>query len=117
MQAFARTVYGIFGTLAVAAGLAAVAQPSLILPPEESTGVAGHLIREQGALFVFIGLMLFWCLKHMEQRRPVILALIAAFAIYSGIHWQGYFESGERILGAIATAVPVLLLLITLPRR
>jgi hypothetical protein len=117
MALITRALYAIFGILSLVSGLVAAVKPSLIFPPEESAGYAGHLIREQGALFVFAGLMFFWCLRHFESRRPVHLAFIVFLAIYSGIHWAGYFDTGERLFGAIATSIPALALLATVPRR
>ena len=109
-------LYTLIGIGTVGAGLIAVFMPSIALPPHEVPTVAGHLVREQGALFVFVGLMAFWCIRHYEQRVPVHAALFVFAVLFSGIHWAGYFDGDGPIRGAMATTVPALLLLITLPR-
>lgn len=111
-----RALYALFGTLALVGGLVIVFQPGLILPPDAG-GMARHLTQEQGALFVFVGLMILWILKNPANRRPVHLALIAFLAIFSGVHWAGYLQDGHGLFGAIGTAIPVLLLLATIPGR
>ena len=116
MRTFTLGLYALIGIAAAGSGLIAVFMPSIALPPDEVPTVAGHLVREQGALFVFVGLMAFWCMRHYEQRVPVHAALFIFTVLFSGIHWAGYFDGGGRIYGAIATTVPVVLLLITLPR-
>ena len=76
MKAAARFVYGALGVLAMGLGLIAVFKPALALSEEAYSPLAAHLIQEQGAEGVFIGLMALWCFFNLERRRPVHLALL-----------------------------------------
>ena len=60
---------------ALLAGVAALLRPALVLPDVYSH-LTAHLVREEAACFVFVGLMSFWCLGHFDERRPVHLALL-----------------------------------------
>jgi uncharacterized protein DUF4345 len=116
METFTRVVYGVFGVGAVAAGLAAVFVPGLVLPPDYVTPMARHLIREEGALMVFVGLMSLWCLRHYDDRRPVHAALLVTALIFAGIHWVSFFNGGLPVRVVVVNSVPPLLLLLTFPR-
>lgn len=115
MRALTVTVYALFGTLALAAGLVALITPGAIIPEAVSSGLAAHLTREEGATFVFIGLMFFWCLSHYDQRRPVHLAFLAFIVLFAGIHWHDYLRSRGDIIYPLVNTIPVLLLAVTAP--
>src|SRR5687768_8968668 len=68
-------LYALFGGVSLIAGAAALLAPGIVLG-DATTPLTAHLIREEAAAFVFIGLMFFWCIRHFEQRRPVHLALL-----------------------------------------
>ena len=115
MKNFTVALYWLFGVLALAAGLAVLVMPSLIVPPEESSGLIRHLLREEAALFVFVGLMFVWCVTHYEQRRPVHLALLVFIVLFAGVHWRDYLDGGGDIIGPFVNTIPVVLLAITAP--
>ena len=115
MEKTARAVYAIFGFLALAGGLVIYAAPSVLIGPDIS-GLTAHLLREQAALFLFVGLMFFWCLRHFPNRRPVHLALIVFMVFFAGAHWMEVFEHPDVLWGAMVNSVPPLLLLLTMPR-
>lgn len=108
-------LYWLLGALALVAGIAVLAMPSLIVPPEQSSGLIEHLLREEAALFVFVGLMFFWCATHYEQRRPVHLALLAFIVLFAGVHWLPYFQGGNDLISPLVNTIPVVLLAITAP--
>jgi hypothetical protein len=114
MTFFTRGMYVVFGTLAVAAGAIALFVPSLAIP-EARSGLTAHLVREQAAGFVFIGLMFFWCLRHFEQRRPVHLALLLFTSLFAAIHWADYVRSGHYLVGPLVNTLPVIALAATAP--
>lgn len=116
MTAVRLALYALLGTLATVGGLVIVFRPGLLLPPE-ADGIARHLTQEQGALFVFVGMMLLWCVRSAAPRRTVHLALIAFLVLFSGVHWAGYFDDGQGLFGAIGTAIPIVLLAATVPGR
>ena len=108
-------LYWLLGALALAAGVAVLVMPSLILPPEQASGLIEHLLREEAALFVFVGLMFFWCATHYEQRRPVHLSLLVFLALFAGVHWLPYFQGGNDLISPLVNTIPVVLLAVTAP--
>jgi len=117
MNRIARLVYGIFGTLAVVLGLLVLVNPALALPPEAYSPLTAHLIREQGAEGVFIGIMAIWCLFNFERRRPVHLALLLFAALFAAIHWNDYLHARRHLSSPLLNSLPVLAFLATTPFR
>ena len=115
MAAFAKVVYGLFGVLSLAAGLFVIVSPSAIVE-EGDPGIVPHLLQEQAAAFVFIGLMCLWCIRHFPERRPVHGALFLFTLLYAAVHWWGVLHGETPSAGGYATLVPVLLLAATWPR-
>jgi len=115
MKTVAHAIYGILGTLAVGLGVLVLFKPALALPPEAYSPLTAHLIREQGAEGVFIGLMAFWCLFHFEERRPVHLALLLFAALFAIVHWAEYFQARRQLSSPILNSLPFLLLLAATP--
>lgn len=87
----------------------------MIIPEASSSSLISHLIREEGAALVFIGLMFFWCLSHYEQRRPVHLAFLIFIVLFAGIHWHDYLQSQRDIMSPLINTIPVVLLAVTAP--
>lgn len=115
MRTFTTAVYTLFGMLALVAGIVALATPSVIIPDAASSGLTAHLTREEGATFVFIGLMFFWCISHYEERRPVHLAFLVFIVLFAGIHWHGYLQNRGDVMSPLINTIPVLLLAVTAP--
>ena len=116
MGALSRAVYAVFGTLAIVVGAATLVMPQLVLG-DERDGLAAHLVREEAAAFVFIGLMYFWCLRHFAQRRPVHLGLLLFSTLFAAIHWVEYIGGNRELLSPLLNSVPALALLATAPFR
>ena len=117
MRGLTVVVYLLFGSLALLAGLIAVVSPAIFVPAELISSYAKHLVQEQGAGFVFIGLMFLWCVRNFERRAPVHLGLLIFTALMAGIHWAGYIAFPRSIVSPVANTIPFVLLLLTLPRR
>jgi hypothetical protein len=117
MKRLTQALYGLAGAGAISLGVIAVLMPGMILEDAGTSPLVAHLAREQGAEFVFIGLMAIWCLRHFEERRPVHYAFVVFTALFAGIHWAGYLQSGHYILGALANTVPFVAFAITAPRK
>jgi hypothetical protein len=115
MKPVALAVYALIGTLAVVLGIAALLEPALALPPDARSPLTTHLIREQGAEGIFIGLMAFWCPVHFEQRRPVHYALLLFAALFASIHWAEYFANRRQLVSPLVNSAPLLLLGTTVP--
>ena len=115
MKRIALAVYVVFGALGVGLGLAVLAVPALAVPRDAFSPLTAHLVREQGAEGVFIGLMAFWCLLHFEQRRPVHYALLLFTALFACIHWADYFVGQRHLLSPLINSLPFLALATTAP--
>jgi hypothetical protein len=115
MPAYARAMYVLLGVLALAASTIVLVAPSLVVDASQP-GIVTHLLQEQAAAFVFVGLMFLWCARHPAERRPVHGALTLFLALYAAVHWWGVLETGDRLLGALATTVPVAVLGLSWPR-
>jgi hypothetical protein len=90
-------------------------RPELALPPDAYSPVTAHLVREQGAEGVFIGLMALWCLAHFAQRRPVHYALLVFASLFALIHWAEYLGGRRPLASPLVNSVPFLLLIATAP--
>jgi hypothetical protein len=115
MKPIALAVYALIGALGVLLGIAALLMPAVALPPDAHSPLTAHLVREQGAEGVFIGLMAFWCLVHYEHRRPVHYALLLFAALFASIHWAEYFANRRPLMSPLVNSVPFLLLGATAP--
>jgi hypothetical protein len=119
MTTFTRALYWVLGVFTLLAAAVVPVEPQVALPPDAFSPLTAHLMREEAALFVFVGLMSFWCLRHYSQRRPVHLALLTFAAIFAGIHVWGYVQhpDSDHIRYALPNVLPVALLTITAPFR
>lgn len=116
MDAFTRALYAVFGSLSILAGCAVLAAPSLLMGPSDPP-VVSHLLREEAAAFIFIGLVFLWARRHFAIRRPIHLALLVFTALFAGVHWADYFGAGAPLKSPVVNTVPFVVLLVTTPRR
>ena len=116
MERIARAFYGIIGVLALAAGAAVLAAPSLLARPE-APAVVSHLLREEAAAFVFIGLMCMWAFRDPAARRPIHFSLLVFTGLFAAIHWAEYFKDFRHIASPILNTIPSAVLLVTAPRK
>ena len=117
MTAFTKIVYVVLGAFALVSAAVALVRPEVALPPDLALPIARHLVREQAALFIFVGLMFFWCLQHYEQRRPVHLALLAFVVVFAGVHWLDFVRGRAGFLFPLINTIPVALIASTTPVR
>ena len=104
-------IYGVFGVLAMVYGFGALIRPQAIVP-EAGQFPISHLVREQGASGVFIGLMFFWCIFN-EDRRTVVHYFLTLFAfMLAAIHWLDFFNGHLSWRSPLYNSVPFLILLL-----
>lgn len=117
MQRLRLGVYAVIGAFSLIAGSAAVIRPSLAIDRAATDPLVDHLVREQGAGFVFIGLMALWGLLRPDARRGVHLALVVFTALFAAIHWYAFALDQRNLVSPLVNSVPVTVLLVTMPRR
>lgn len=92
-------------------GLGALIRPQAIVP-EAGQFPISHLVREQGAAGVFIGLMFFWCIFN-DDRRTAVHYFLTLFAFLLGaVHWLDYFAGHLAWRSPLYNSVPFLILLL-----
>lgn len=109
MKKLTLLVYGLYGSVALLAGGAALLFPATLEPDAPSRFV--HILREGGAAGVFVGLMSFWLLFHYDQRRTVHLFLTVFAFLIAGIHWFDYFGGRKPLASALLNSVGFAVLL------
>ncbi|MEO8435958.1 MAG: DUF4345 family protein [Pyrinomonadaceae bacterium] len=112
-------VYAIFGAVAISIGLGALIAPGAIEPEATEASNMAHLLREQGAATIFLGLMSFWCIFNFDRRR-IVHAFLTLFALLmAGIHWFDYLAGRRPLLSGLLNSVPVgiFLAMLVLNRR
>jgi hypothetical protein len=105
-------LYALIGAGAVLFGVAALFSPTFLESEAVQSGELRHILREQGAAVVFLGLMSFWCIVHYEQRRGVHYFLVLFGLLLAGIHWNDYLQGTRPIMSGVINSVPLLVLLV-----
>ena len=105
----AKVVYVVFGTLAVVYGLANLVAPSALHSEESQSFALMHNLREQGAAFIFLGLMSLWCTFNYERSRTIHYFLTLFNLLIAGIHWndfvKGYLPMASPLFNSTAFVV------------
>jgi hypothetical protein len=110
MKKISLVVYGLYGSVAVLAGLTALLFPTMLETHAPSTELI-HIFREQGAALVFVGLMSLWLLFNYDQRRTVHLFLTLFAFLIAGIHWFDYFGGRKPLASAVLNSLGFVVLL------
>src|SRR5262245_12460662 len=103
-------IYGIFGAAAILFGIAALLFQGLLVSEARWTFPMTHLLREEGAAGIFIGLMALWCIFNYERRAPVHYFLIIFAFLIAAIHWFDYLTGHLNWLSPFYNTVPLILL-------
>jgi hypothetical protein len=109
MKKLSLVLYGIYGSVALLAGISLLLFPATLEP--EASGRFLHFLREQGAATVFVGLMSLWLLFNYDQRRTVHLLLTLFAFLIAGIHWFDYFGGRKPLASALLNSVGFAVLL------
>jgi uncharacterized membrane protein len=108
MKKISLVVYGIYGSIAILAGAAALLFPATLEPTGSAQLI--HIFRESGAALVFVGLMSFWLLFHYEQRRTVHILLTIFALLIAAIHWFDFFGGRRPLASALVNSLGFLVL-------
>lgn len=109
MKKISLLVYGIYGSVAILVGATALLFPTML--ESKASAELIHILREQGAAMVFVGLMSFWLLFHYDQRRTVHLLLTVFAFLIAGIHWFDYFGGRRPLASAFLNSLGFAVLL------
>jgi uncharacterized membrane protein len=107
-----KILYGIFGAGAVLYGVLTLIFPAWLVKEGSSSTLLSHLLREEGAAAVFIGLMFLWCIPNYERRRSVHYFLMVLALLMAAIHWFDFFAGHSGWLSPLYNSVPFLVLLV-----
>ncbi len=111
MKRINSVIYGLFGIGAILYGAAFLLFPDVLESTAQSFRIA-HILREQGAAAIFVGLMSFWCIFNYERRRAVHYFLMVFAFLLAVIHWHDHFAGPLRWTSPIVNTVPFVVLLI-----
>ena len=111
MKRINSVIYGLFGIGAILYGAAFLLFPDVLDSNAQSFRFA-HILREQGAAAIFVGLMSFWCIFNYERRRAVHYFLMVFAFLLAVIHWHDHFAGPLGWTSPIVNTVPFVVLLI-----
>jgi hypothetical protein len=112
MRRINSAIYGIFGAGAIVYGAAALLFPAAMEANAVQSWRFAHILREQGAAAIFVGLMALWCIFNYERRRAVHYFLMVFALLLAVIHWHDHFAWHLRWMSPIINTVPFVVLLI-----
>ena len=111
-------IYGIFGTLGILFGVVALLFPEMLISEAGRSGLVIHILREEGAAGIFIGLMAIWCIFNYEKRVAVHYFLIVFAFLMAAIHWFDYLTGHRHLMSPLVNTAPfVVLVLMALMSR
>jgi len=105
-------IYGLFGAISLAYGVLNLLFPAFLVPETGQSFVLSHILREQAAAVLFIGLMFFWCIFNYERRTTVHYFLIVFAFLLAAIHWFDYLSGHLRWMAPLYNTVPLIVLVI-----
>ena len=105
-----RIIYGLFGAGALLLGVAVLVFPSVLTSEAERNVPLIHVLREEGAAGVFIGLMSLWCIFNYERRAAVHYFLIVYAFLMAAIHWFDYLTGHRHLMSPLINTVPFIVL-------
>ena len=111
MRTISIAVYALLGAGAILFGVTALCFPSALAAEAEQSVHLNHILREQGATAIFLGLMSLWCIFHYEQRRSVHYFLTLFTLLLAGIHWFDYLQGHKPLMSGLVNSVPLLVML------
>ena len=121
MKRINSVIYVLFGIGAILYGAAALLFPAALETNAVQSFRFAHILREQGAAAIFVGMMAFWCIFNYERRRVVHYFFIVLALLLAVIHWHDYFSGHltwkSPIINTIPFVVVVLMAVFSRPRE
>jgi len=104
-------IYGLFGTGAIVYGVVTLLSPTVLVSEAAQSFHLTHILREQGAASIFIGLMAFWCIFNYERKKSVHYGLMVLTLLLAAIHWWDHFAGHLGWMSPLYNSVPFAVLL------
>ena len=101
----AKMVYVVFGGIAILFGLANLIAPSVLHSDAAESFPLMHNLREQGAAFVFLGLMSVWCSFNYERSRTIHYFLTLFNLFIAGIHWNDFLNGHLPLMSPLFNSI------------
>jgi hypothetical protein len=113
----AKFIYGLIGTVFLAAGVVTLLVNTRLLPPgiqgavmEESRGDFNtlHILQELGCLLFLVGLITLWFVRHYERSLFFHWSMTIFWGLVAWVHWFDVRgpEPDLNIAGALIIAIP-----------
>jgi hypothetical protein len=106
-----KIIYAVFGAVALLYGLGTLVNPALLVPEARAFPLS-HIMREEGAAAIFVGLMFLWCIPNYLRRQSVHYFLMLFTLLLAAIHWFDFFAGRIGWLSPLYNSVPFLVLLV-----
>jgi hypothetical protein len=103
-------IYGLFGAGAMLYGAVALFAPAFLMSEAAQSLHLRHLLREEGAAAIFVGLMAAWCIFNYERKAAVHYGLMVFAFLLAVIHWGDYFAGHLSWISPLYNSVPFLVL-------
>ena len=110
MRTVFKSIYAVFGAGAIAFGVMIFISPATLGAEVKSSFELYHVLREEAAAGIFIGLMFLWCIFNYERRAWVHYCLMVFAFLMAVIHWSDYLTGHRRWLSPVINSVPLLVL-------
>lgn len=111
MKRIGPIIYVALGTGAIAFGVTALLSPGTLESGAIESVALRHILKEEGAASIFIGLVAFWCIFDSERRWGVHHLLTMFAILIAAIHWVDYFGGNRPLISALLNSIPFLALL------
>jgi len=111
----ASVIYGLLGTVFLAAGVAVVLFKTGLLPKALESAILSeahgnldtlHIVQEFGALMVFAGLINFWFVWHYEQSQFFHWAMTVFLGLLALVHWIDVRGPNSSLTEPIPVTIP-----------
>ena len=121
IRPLAKLLYGLFGTIFLAAGVGILSLRTGLLPEPGRKMIldlaagdlnAVHLLQEFGAMLVFAGLISFWFVRRYEQSKYFHWAMTMFWALFALAHWYDARGDIRSVKGPLINSIPFGLFLV-----
>jgi hypothetical protein len=112
MKKLSLVVYIALGAGAILYGVANLLFPALLVHEAAQSFPVAHILREQAAAAIFIGLMSLWCVFNYERRQAAHYFLVVLAFLVAAIHWFDFFAGHLGWKSPLLNLAPLIVLLI-----